>query len=303
MQHGDGDAHRDGDGDATPTATATATATPTATGSPTLTPTPTPVPSVTPTTAWSNPVGASAPPPGPGASATPTRSPTPVGPTVGATVLPEPNTAGWRLSEVQRHLGGDRAGRNRLQRRLGPYTQTSDTAGTTVTCSVTDALGRTVVGTAVVRQEPEIRRRRPTPSAPHRRRAGSATGAGLASRPCVPPTPTVDFNTPTAVPPGTPVPPTPTPAPTYQPRVLITLQSTDAASGVQSLDYSATGASSVPPSSAPGPVAVATVVLFPGTWNGEGSCQKKEHPSSPTAPPTSPDTPSRRKRSRSAWTL
>jgi hypothetical protein len=52
--------------------------------------------------------------------------------------------------------------------------------------------------------------------------------------------------------------------------VLITLQATDAASGVQRLDFGATGDSAVAPASVPGPVAVATVVLFPGTWNGEG---------------------------------
>jgi hypothetical protein len=153
---------------------------------------------------------------------------------------------------------------------------TADTPGTTLTCTVTDSLGRTAAATVVVRQDVDA----PTTSYT----ICPAPVAGWIGRlrwlnecaPSVPPSPTFDFNTPTLTPtvgPGTPAPtpppPTATPAPTHQPQVLVTLQSTDAGSGVQRLDYSATGASPVSPSSASGPVAVATVVLYPGTWYGE----------------------------------
>ncbi|HVG97471.1 MAG TPA: hypothetical protein VNK05_11255 [Chloroflexota bacterium] len=196
---------------------------------------------------------------------------------MGATVLPVPNAAGWRLSESSVTWAVTAPAGIASSSGCGPYSQTSDTPGTTVTCSVTDALGRTAVGTAVVRQDLHP----PTTAytiCPQPLPTGWI-GYSDWQNECAPllPTPTVDFNTPTVQPtvgPGTPTPPPPaptaTPAPTFQPKVLITLQSTDAASGVQSLDYSATGASAVPPSSAPGPVALATVVLFPGTWNGEG---------------------------------
>jgi hypothetical protein len=172
---------------------------------------------------------------------------------VAATVVPTPNPTGWYRSEVGVTWGVTAPAGLATTSGCDPTTLTADTPGTTLTCTVTDSLGRPAEGTAVVRIDTSppstVASVCPAPTAGWINRQQWLAGC----------------NSPVSGPleGGTP-------APTVQPVVLANLRSTDAlgGSGVQSITYHLEGLSAGPPVTQPyrDPT---NIVLSVGAFNGQ----------------------------------